>query len=747
MPANGHINVPETLMVCNRSGIVWLSLRGLMNVSNSIASVIARARNALPGRVGSPEPATVAAAPRSEIEASSSGDFDLRQIGQGLWRKRIWIALPTIAVAILSFLAVNMVTPRYKSEARILVDGRENIFLRPNAETRDNSSSTPDAEAVTSQVQLVLSRDLARRVIAKNKLAELPEFDPVLNGVSPLKSLLSLIGIGRDPLRMTAEERVMEAYYDRLVAYAVDRSRVITIEFQSINPDLAAQVANSIADGFLELQQTARQDQARSASQWLSGEIDNLRKRVSDAESRVEDFRSKTNLFVGLNNTTLSAQQLGELSTQLNTARAQKAEADSKASMIRGMLQSGRPIEASDVLNSELVRRLNEQRVTLSAQLAEQSSTLLNGHPRIKELRAQISDIDRQIRDEASKFARALENDARISAGRVDTLSASLDQVKKQASSTNSQDVELRALEREAKAQRDLLESYLAKYREATARENIDTVPADARIISRAVVSNTPAYPKKLPIVVIATLATFLLCAGFIVTGELLRMASPPARLGAPLMRHEPAAPARTMQPVASVSDIEHAVEGLHAAGESARRIAIAGAVPGGSASTALTLARLLGQDSRVVLVGLSAASPELAAASADPAAPGLAELVRAEASFGDIITHDRMSGIHLVGMGQRVPDTAVLQSPRVGMALDALARVYDHVVMDAGGLDNLSLILAGTGAHAVVVCDAALPEQARRAMRGELLAAGFSGVTLLAAASDLRPGPRMAAA
>ena len=61
-------------------------------------------------------------------------------------------------------------------------------------------------------------------------------------------------------------------------------------------------------------------------------------------------------------------------------------------------------------------------------------------------------------------------------------------------------------MEREAKAQRDLLESYLAKYREATTRENIDAVPADGRIISRAIVSNTPAYPKKLPTVLIATM-------------------------------------------------------------------------------------------------------------------------------------------------------------------------------------------------------------------------------------------------
>ena len=77
-------------------------------------------------------------------------------------------------------------------------------------------------------------------------------------------------------------------------------------------------------------------------------------------------------------------------------------------------------------------------------------------------------------------------------------------------------------LEREAKAQRDLLESYLAKYREASARDSLGMTPAEARIISRAIVSNTPAFPKKVPIVLIATFATLFLSAGFITTGELL---------------------------------------------------------------------------------------------------------------------------------------------------------------------------------------------------------------------------------
>ena len=399
------------------------------------------------------KPAPVAHKPAA---TSVSGDLDLRALGQSLWHKRSWIIVPTVLAAVLSMAAVNLVTPRYKSEARILIDGRENVFLRPNGE-RNEERNALDPEAVTSQVQLLLSRDLAREIIKKNKLSERPEFDPVLQGFSPLKALLVLFGIGRDPFSLTPEERVLDAYFDRLTVYAVDKSRVIVIEFLSRDPELAARVANSIAEGYLVLQQGARQEQAKSASQWLSGEIDNLRKKVAEAESRVEDFRSKSSLFVGTNNTTLSNQQMGELNTQLNNARALKSDAESRARLIREMLQSGKPIEASEVLNSELTRRLSEQRVTLRAQLAEQSSTLLDGHPRIKELKAQLADLDRQLREEASKISRSLDNDTRIAGGRLEGLSASLEQLKKQATSTNGQDVQLRALEREAKAQRDLL--------------------------------------------------------------------------------------------------------------------------------------------------------------------------------------------------------------------------------------------------------------------------------------------------
>ncbi len=476
----------------------------------------------------------------------ADAELDLPALGSALWRKKWKILGPTILVGLLALVVVQLITPRYMSESRVLIEARDNIYLRPDVDKDPADRSVIDEQAVTSQVQLVLSRDLARDVITKLKLGELPEFDPVLAGISPIKAILGRLGIIKDPMSMTPEERVLAAYYDRLTAYAVEKSRVIVIDFQSENPDLAAKVANAIASDYLVLQERARQDQARTAGNWLSGEIDAMRKRVAEAEAKVEAFRSKANLLVGNNNTTLSAQQLGDVNAQIAAARAQKSDAEARSKLIREMLKSGQPIESSDILNSELIRRLSEQRVTLRAQLAEQSSSLLDGHPRIKELKAQIADLDHQIRQEAETVARSLENDAKIAGARLDSQMASLDQLKSQAATTNEQDVQLRALEREAKAQRDLLESYLAKYREATARDTPNASPADARIISRAAPSNVPAYPKKLPTVLIASLATFVLCCGMILTKELLAapVAAAPERI-APTLAEADMAPAR----------------------------------------------------------------------------------------------------------------------------------------------------------------------------------------------------------
>ena len=254
-------------------------------------------------------------------------ESDLPALGAALWRNKWQIVRPTVLAALIAIAVVEMIVPKYLSEARVLIEGRDNVFLRPNADKDLIDRGTVDQEAVTSQVQLILSRDLASEVIDKLKLGERPEFDPAIAGISPLKKVLGVIGVIKNPMRMTPEERVLDAYYDRLQVYPVEKSRVIVIDFLSEDPKLAAEVANTIAEAYLVRQQAAKQQQARAAGEWLAGEIETMRQKVADAEAKVEAFRSNSNLLVGPNNTTLSAQSLGDVNAQLAAARAEGGRA------------------------------------------------------------------------------------------------------------------------------------------------------------------------------------------------------------------------------------------------------------------------------------------------------------------------------------------------------------------------------------------------------------------------------------
>jgi Mrp family chromosome partitioning ATPase len=462
------------------------------------------------------------------------------------------------------------------------------------------------------------------------------------------------------------------------------------------------------------------------------------------------------------------------MTTQLAAARAQKADAEAKAKLIRDMLHSGQPIESTDILNSELIRRLSEQRVTLRAQLAEQSSSLLDNHPRIKELKAQIADLDHQITNEAATTARSLENDAKIASARVDSLTASLDQLKNQAATSNADDVQLRELERDAKSQRDLLESYLGKYREATSRDTINSSPADARVISRATVSNLAAYPKKIPAVLIATLTTLMLAMGIVLTRALLAAPVaavgleepvrdepfggdlPPARIAAARnpMRHrsapEPEPELPLPLPVAARGGLLEDVASEFCDGADAgHRIAVFGAVRGMDVSfAALKLARTLVDDGRVVLVGLGAADAAIRAASNEPSAPGLADLADGSATFGDIITKDVASGLHLISSGEMPADrVGILAAPQLATSFDALARSYDHVVFAAGTVVGPELDIIGVLAPRAVLVAEALHGTRTASASARLIAAGFDDVTVLIEAPNDARSPAAAAA
>ena len=432
------------------------------------------------------------------MEADS--DLDLRALGVALWRKKWLILIPTLLVAGADAGRgqhdhARATNPKPRSRWR----GAKTCSCdrRPR---KSIERAAADQEAIATQVQVLQSRDIARQVIRELKLGERPDFDPVLYGASPLGAFLSAFGLGPRPAQDVAGRaghgglfRAADGDGSRAFARHHDR---ISVE----DPDLAAKVVNAIVDAYMK---SSSRSEAGTDPQRQRLSRKRNRETAQDA-SQDGGFQGRGiprqgQSFFGTNGIKPS----NAAARRIDHAACRRARAEGRSGcrdreLIRDMLKSGKPVETNDIVNSDLLKRLVEQRVLLRAQLAEQSSTLLERHPRIQELNAQINALDAQMRGElvrAREFARE-RCPHRRGAGRGDQRR--LDRLKKQIGGASSQDVQLRALEREAKAQRDLLESYLARYREAAARENIDSSLAEARVISRATVSNVPAFPKKL---------------------------------------------------------------------------------------------------------------------------------------------------------------------------------------------------------------------------------------------------------
>lgn len=487
-----------------------------------------------------------------------ASELDLGALGGVLKRRRRAIIIPTVLAFLLICLFVNIVTPRYTAESQVLLENQETFFTRPDRSTSPSEqASLVDPEAVGSQIQLLTSRDLARRAIKDLNLLGNPEFDPAARGMGALTRVLVLLGIAHDPTQDTVDARILQAFEDKLTVYSPPKTRVISIQFQSKDPDLAARVANKMAELYIAEQSTAKRTSAKAAADALSGQIADLRLKLAKADAEREQYRLDSGLLAGSNNMTVSGQQLADINSDLSKARTTQADAQAKASMLRDLIRQGKTADVTEVINNDLVRRVGEQRVTAQAQLAQESRTLLPGHPRIKELTAQVADLNTALKAAAKQAASTLENEAKIAGQRVANLETVLTQQKKVAGVANGDEVRLRSLDRIAQSYKDQLDSSTAKYQEALSRQTSMATPADARIIARAVQPQDPSYPKKLPFIVFGTIATLVFAVGLIIARELL---SSPREPGDEEVVVPPVAPPGIRKGVPSAVPVERAV-------------------------------------------------------------------------------------------------------------------------------------------------------------------------------------------
>lgn len=695
-------------------------------------------------------------------------DIDIGRLFKAVWDKKALVAALTIGAAALAFVVTGMINPLYKSETRVLIETREPVYSSDQTQPQADAVLL-DERAVTSQVEILRSTDLVKQVARELDLSSREEFDPAAN-TSSLGAVMIMLGLKKDPHEIPADERILKEFYKKLEVYAVPGSRVIGVEFSSEDAALAAAVPNALIDAYLAFQSGAKLETNTDASAWLEPEIMRLREKVRESEEKVAQYRAERGLLLVNQQDTIAAKQLSDISTELSRVRAERADSEARAQSVRNALESGQSIDAiSDVLDSPVVQRLRESEGTIRAQIADLSTTLLEAHPRMKGLRAQLQDVDRQILSETRKVLDSLESNARVGRIREDELVSQLNALKASSAREGEESVELRSLEREAAAQRDLLETYLGRYREAASRSEPKALPADARVISRAVPASESYFPKKGAIIIVASLATFLLAAIGIMLAELfsgraLRPSS--AMMPAQMKTGQTAAAAATVSgdlphqtaeasaelPLIANDADDFSVEAVaeQLIGEHVS-VAVCVAPEGdeGSAAAVMLARTVAGEGLQALLVDLtgSACPTELMAESIR--LPGLTDLMCGEINISSSIHPDRLSSAHIIPRGNANARRAMRAIDRLPMIIDALTEAYDLVIVECGAADAASVArVARADAGEVILSLLRADEETVSQLLSDFHEQGFENVMLMTPKEPRRPlGSRSSAA
>jgi uncharacterized protein involved in exopolysaccharide biosynthesis len=621
-------------------------------------------------------------------------DIDLRRLALSVRDKWKAILAVTLVVTIAAFLLAYFATPLYRAETRILIEARESAYTRTAGEGEGDRPILDD-EGVASQVEVIGSSDILRRVAAELQLSERSEFQG--------GGLLASFGIGGSDELLRAQTTI-DIMREKLSVYRVENSRVIVIRFSSQDRELAAAVPNAIADAYLDEQRAAKLLSNEDATGWLAPEIADLRERVREAEANVAAFRARSGLLVGQNNSTLASQQLSELSSELSRVRASRSAAEARAEGVRQALESGRSLDAvPEVLASPVVQRLRESEVQLNAEIADLSTTLLDNHPRLRGLRSQLADLSTRIRAEARNVLESLENESRAAQRSEARLQQDLDALKTTSAAAGSQEVELRALEREATAQRELLESYLTRFREASARGDRNYLPVDARIFARATPPVDSYYPKYGPILGAAFMGSLLLMIvgtllGELFSGRAMRPAAGSLRVQpVPHLVMPAAASAMTADvpadddPLSLDVSVETAAQKLIASGVS-RAVFVAPEGEEASTASVMVARELADAGMRVLYLDLTFTGTPSSHMLESRTYTGITNLLAAEAQFTETIHGDLYSDAHVIPVGTAEARRAMRAADRLPIILTSLTTAYDIVVIECGPAESDSL-------------------------------------------------------
>jgi succinoglycan biosynthesis transport protein ExoP len=651
------------------------------------------------------------------------------------------------AAAILLGLLYLLVTPsQYTATATLLIDSSPLRVLQNQPQPLGDIPL--DTLQVGSQVEILESDNVALAVIRKLKLTDDTEF------VRPNTGLLSILHGATSPA--DNEQKALDEFANHRSVGRMERSYVLNISFTARTPLLAANVANAIADAYIDDQLEAKDQTRRRAGVWLQERINELRAQVTSADRAVLDFKEK-NKIVDLGGANMTAgpgaqarligeQQLFELNTQLTTARG--ATSESRARLER--IEQVRKMDVSeaavaDTLRNEVITRLRNQYLDLSAREANLSARYGHEHQAAANLRDQMAELRRNISAELGRIAASYQSDYEIAKAREENLDQELATLVSEGQVTNRDRLGLAELESHAKIYHTVYDSFLQRYMDAIQQQSFPIT--EARVISPAAPPSQKSKPNNTLVLLIAGTMGLIASIGIAGLREAIEGAFRTSRqveqmlgvkclsviplLNSPVLPAPAAGDAVVRRPLADtkavpswrnqpdgialspdavsftfadptlryvvdhpLSVFAEAIRAIKVAArfqgaiEDNKVIGITSALPNeGKSTVACNLASLMADASkRVILLDADLRNPTLARALTPEPAVGLMELLGGKVDLAKAVGHEPNTNLALLPLvlAEQVAHTdEILSSQALKHLIEQLRQHYDYIIVD----------------------------------------------------------------
>ncbi len=399
-------------------------------------------------------------------------------------RHRAIILITVLAGVVLAALVSFRMTRQYSATGRITIN-RENADVLGFKDSAANTLEDYDYNvALDTQVQVLQSDTLATDVIRKLGLDANPKFAGSLAVRHRPASESTFPTTGPRNLR-----QLIDIFHTWLKVEKVPKTRVIEIRCTSPDPNLSAEIVNTMVASFIEHNFDTKFQATMQTSDWLAKQLSDLKMKVASSQESLVKYETSNNILGLDEKQNITTAKLNELNQQLTLAQSDRIQKEAAYKQI----QNGAVESIPAMANSEIILHLKEQEADLKNQYALLDSQYGPVHPKVVTVRNQLQQTEAAVQSEGNKLVSRIRNEYRAAMQRESLLRAALEEQKQEANKLNESAIQYEILKREADSNRQLYDGLLQKMKEAGVSAGLRS--GNIQIVDQAVPPDKPSKP------------------------------------------------------------------------------------------------------------------------------------------------------------------------------------------------------------------------------------------------------------